>query len=139
MGTKLLEVLLQEVEVVRAHHRAEVPLLEVVRHRQGILLAHSQARKAVLAHRQAEVLHLKVVLAVRQVQALLVARHRAEVLHLEVHLVRAVRQELLLQKIFLQEKLIIQLTLKQWNIPQQKITKRKSGVLCLLLILMDKK
>ena len=66
MGTKLLEVLLQEAEVVRAHHRAEVPLLEVVR------------------HRQAEVLHLKVVRAVRQVQALLVARHRAEVLHLEV-------------------------------------------------------
>ena len=108
MGTKLLEVLLQEAEVVRAvrqvqallvaHHRAEVPLLEVVRHRQGILLAHSQARKAVLAHRQAEVLHLKVVRAVRQVQALLVVRHRAEVLHLEV--VRQVRKVMMTGKQF---------------------------------------
>ena len=100
MGTKLLEVLLQEAEVVRAHHRAEVPLLEVVRHRQGILLAHSQARKAVLAHRQAEVLHLKVVRAVRQVQALLVARHRAEVLHLEVVRHRQVRKVMMTGKQF---------------------------------------
>ena len=98
MGMKLLEVLLQEAEVVLAHHRAEVPLLEVVRHRQGILLAHSQARKAVLAHRQAEVLHLKVVRAVRQVQALLVAHHRAEVLHLEV--VRQVRKVMMTGKQF---------------------------------------
>ena len=62
MGTKLLEVLLQKAEVVRAHHRAEVLHLEVVRHRQGILLAQAvrQARKAVLAHRQAEVQNLKI-------------------------------------------------------------------------------
>lgn len=61
MGTKLLEVLLQKAEVVRAHHRAEVPLLvRAVRQVKALLAAHSQARKAVLAHRQAEVQNLKI-------------------------------------------------------------------------------